>query len=170
MSGHQQTIYTIHESQLNNGSGACGGTSNTVGGGGGGTGNSQRNSNSDILIDTSSIPMTQQPMPPMHHQHIQPQQQQQFGNDAIVSQPSNVGSASGSSRVAPEDQAIVYSVHPIFNTLDNYEELAIRQKADFTSTCCGFESVNSYTIRTREGSQFLKAIESKYEHKNSPTM
>lgn len=153
MSGHQQTIYTIHESQLNNGGG---GTSNS--------GNGQRNSNTDILIDTSSIPMTQQPMPPMHH-HIQPQQQQQqqqFGNDAIVSQPSNVGSAS-SSRVAPEDQAIVYSVHPIFNTLDNYEELAVRQKADFTSTCCGFESVNTYTVRTREGSQFLKAIESKYK-------
>lgn len=162
MSGHQQTIYTIHESQLNNGGGGGGGNTGGTSGG-----NGQRNSNTDILIDTSSIPMTQQPMPPMHH-HIpaqQQQQQQQFANDAIVSQPANVGSASSSSRVAPEDQAIVYSVHPIFNTLDNYEELAVRQKADFTSTCCGFESVNTYTVRTREGSQFLKAVESKYDQK-----
>lgn len=148
MSGHQQTIYTIHESQLNNGSG-------------------QRNSNTDLLIDTSTIPMTQQPMPPMQHHHLQPQaqQQQQFDSNTITSQPINTN-ASGSSRVAPENQNVVYSVHPIFNMLDNHDTLLIRQKADCTSTCCYFESVNTYTVRAKDGTPILKAVESKFKLKN----
>lgn len=152
MSGHQQTIYTIHESQLN---------SNNNG--------AQRNSNQDLLIDTSSIPMTQQQtMPPMQHQHqLQPTNAAQYADSqqqqTITSQPINAGqSSSSSSRVAPESQNVVYSVHPVFNMLDNHDTLLIRQKADCTSTCCGFESVNTYTVRARDGAPVLKAIESEY--------
>lgn len=145
MSGHQQTIYTIHESQLNNGSGQ--------------SDSGQRAS--DLLIDTSSIPLTQQQhMPPMQHQHqLQPQQSSAFNQPdlAVTSQPGG----SGSARVAPENQNVVYSVHPIFNMLDNHDTLLIRQKADCTSTCCGFESVNTYTVRSKDGQAVLKAIESK---------
>lgn len=155
MSGHQQSIYTIHECQLNNGAGGGNNSGNSA------AGNGQRNSNTDILIDTSSIPMTQQPMPPIQHHHLQPQQQQQFGSDTITSQPLNASTA-GSSRVAPENQNVVYSVHPVFSMLDNHDTLLIRQKADCTSTCCGFESVNTYTVRSKEGSPILKAIESEY--------
>lgn len=151
MSG-QQTIYTIHESQLNNGGGGANQTSAT----------GQRNSNTDILIDTSNIPMTQQPMPPIqHHHHLQPQQSFD-GSNTITSQPVAVAGSSASSRVAPENQNVVYSVHPVFNMLDNHDTLLIRQKADCTSTCCGFESVNTYTVRTKDGSPILKAIESEY--------
>lgn len=160
MSGHQQTIYTIHESQLNN-SGHQQQQQQQAGNDG------QRNSNTDILIDTSSIPMAHQTMPPMQHQHLQPttvaSQQQQF--DTITSQPvatlGNGGAGSSSARVAPENQNIVYSVHPVFNMLDNHEALLIRQKADCTSTCCGFESVNTYTVRSKDGAPILRAIESK---------
>lgn len=155
MSGQQQqqqqgqTIYTIYEQQLNNGAGG-GGNGSGVGGGG------QRNSNTDLLIDTSSIPMTQQAMPPMQHHHLQPQQMhQQLDTSIITSQPVS------SSRVAPESQNVVYSVHPVFTMLDNHDTLLIRQKADCTSTCCGFESVNTYTVRAKDGSPVLKAIESK---------
>lgn len=152
MSGHQQTIYTIHESQLNNGSGNGA--------------NQGRDSYTDVLIDTSSIPMTQQPLPIIQHQHLQPtpapghlqqsqvQQQQQL--DTITSQP-----LGNSARVAPEDQNIVYSVHPIFSMLDQHDTLLVRQKADCTSTCCGFESVNTYTVRSKDGAPILKATESK---------
>lgn len=158
MSG-QQTIYTIHESQLNNNG------NNPSGGQTGGNGG-QRNSNSDILIDTSSIPMTQQAaMPPIqHHHHLQPQQSYD-GSNTITSQPITVAAAgsSSSSRVAPENQNVVYSVHPVFNMLDNHDTLLIRQKADCTSTCCGFESVNTYTVRAKDGSPILKAIESEYQ-------
>ena len=157
MSGHQQTVYTIHESQLDSASGSGGAAQN-------GAGNGHRNSNTGILIDTSSIPMTQQAMPPMQHQHLQPTNSSQF--DTITSQPVNSGTASAaaastSARVAPENQNIVYSVHPVFNILDNHDTLLIRQKADCTSTCCGFESVNTYTVRSKDGSPILKAIESK---------
>lgn len=184
MSGHQQTIYTIHESQLNNGGGIAGGNGpqqlNSAG-------QRSTNTNTDILIDTSSIPLTQQTMPPMQHQHLQPtsanvnphlgsgndggesgnannqddckqQQQQQF--DTITSQPSGGGGGGGSSRVAPENQSVVYSVHPVFNMLDNHDALIVRQRADYTSTCCGFESANTYTVRAKDGSPILKAIES----------
>lgn len=154
MSGHQQTIYTIHESQLNNSGGQQGG------------GNGHRNS--DVLIDTSSIPMTHQTMPPMQHQHLQPTNatgspgngSQPF--DTITSQPIQGGGQSNSSRVAPENQNVVYSVHPVFSMLDQHEALLVRQKADCTSTCCGFESVNTYTVRTKDGTPILKAIESMY--------
>lgn len=156
MSG-QQTIYTIHESQLNNGGGGSNQTSAT----------GQRNSNTDILIDTSNIPMTQQqPMPPIqHHHHLQPQQSFDGQSNTITSQPVGlaVAGSSASSRVAPENQNVVYSVHPVFNMLDNHDTLLIRQKADCTSTCCGFESVNTYTVRTKDGSPILKAIESEYQ-------
>lgn len=159
MSG-QQTIYTIHESQLNNNGNNPSGAGQTGGNGG------QRNSNTDILIDTSSIPMTQQAaMPPIqHHHHLQPQQSYD-GSNTITSQPITVAAAgaSSSSRVAPENQNVVYSVHPVFNMLDNHDTLLIRQKADCTSTCCGFESVNTYTVRAKDGSPILKAIESEYE-------
>lgn len=157
MTGHQQTIYTIHESQLNN----------NAGGQQAGGGNGHRNS--DVLIDTSSIPMTHQAMPPMQHQHLQPTtatgapSSQPF--DAITSQPAQAGSSAGqsaSSRVAPENQSVVYSVHPVFSMLDQHEALLVRQKADFTSTCCGFESVNTYTVRAKDGTPILKAIESEY--------
>lgn len=162
MSGHQQTIYTIHESQLNNNSG---------GGGNGAAGqqqhDGQRNSNSDILIDTSSIPMTHQAMPPMQHQHLQPTSANQQQFDTITSQPMGQAGGGGpsgstSARVAPESQNIVYSVHPVFNMLDNHDALLVRQKADCTSTCCGFESTNTYTVRAKDGSPILRAIESKY--------
>lgn len=164
MSGHQQTIYTIHESQLNS-------SSSNNNGGGSGNNNGQRN---DILIDTSSIPLTQQqamPPPAMQHQHLQPQQQQQYNDQTtITSQPigastsaaAATASSSSSARVAPESQNVVYSVHPIFNMLDNHDTLLIRQKADCTSTCCGFESTNTYTVRAKDGSPMLKAIESEY--------
>lgn len=172
MSGHQQTIYTIHESQLNNNNG-----------GGPGNAGAQRNgSSTDILIDTSSIPLTQQQstMPPMQHQHLQPQQAQQYNsnssnsnndNDTITSQPIGAGAStsaaaaagsSSSARVAPESQNVVYSVHPVFNMLDNHDTLLVRQKADCTSTCCGFESTNTYTVRSKDGSPILKAIESEF--------
>lgn len=153
MSG-QQTIYTIHESQLNNG----GNNPSSAGG------NGQRNQSTDILIDTSSIPMTQQAMPPIqHHHHLQPQQSYDGGSNTITSQPAAaVAGSSSSSRVAPENQNVVYSVHPVFNMLDNHDTLLIRQKADCTSTCCGFESVNTYTVRAKDGSPILKAIESEY--------
>lgn len=145
MSGQQQqqNIFTIHESQLNNGSSA---------------GNGQRNSNSDILIDTSSIPLSQQAMPPMQHHHLQPQQP---FDATITSQPAASGAASGSARVAPESQSVVYSVHPVFSMLEQHEALLVRQRADPTSTCCGFESVNTYTVRSKDGAPLLKAIESK---------
>lgn len=150
------TIYTIHESQLNN-SGLSSGN---------GSSNGQRNSNTDILIDTSSIPLTQQAMPPIQHHHLQAQQQQQYNDTTITSQPmtsasSNNQASSSSSRVAPEHQNVVYSVHPIFSMLDQHDTLLIRQKADCTSTCCGFESINTYTVRAKDGAPVLKAIESK---------
>lgn len=156
MSGHQQTIYTIHESQLNN----------SAGGQQGGAGNGHRNS--DVLIDTSSIPMTHQAMPPMQHQHLQPTNASGAGGqqfDTITSQPpaqGGGGGGGGQSRVAPENQSVVYSVHPVFSMLDQHDVLLVRQKADCTSTCCGFESVNTYTVRAKDGAPILKAIESKY--------
>lgn len=173
----QQTIYTIHESQLNNGSsGAANMVMSSQGNSNSNNNNGQqRNSQNDILIDTSSIPMTQQTsMPPMQHHHqLQPQQQQQQqqqynisnnnnNNDTITSQPTMGpnSNASGSARVAPEQQNVVYSVHPVFNMLDQHEALLIRQRADCTSTCCGFESVNTYTVRSKDGLPILKAIES----------
>lgn len=155
MSGQQQqTIYTIHESQLNNSAG--GQYQNGEG--------QHRNSNSEVLIDTSSIPMTHQAtMPPMQHQHLQPtpaNQQQQQSAGAVTSQPGGGQVASSSGRVAPESQSIVYSVHPVFGMLDQHDALLVRQRADCTSTCCGFESVNTYTVRAKDGSPVLKAIES----------
>lgn len=160
MSGNQQTIYTIHESHLNNSGGGQQQQQQQN------AGNGHRNSNSDVLIDTSSIPMThQQTMPPMQHQHLQPTPaNQQF--DTITSQPSHGGGGGGggqsasSARVAPENQSVVYSVHPVFSVLDNHDALLVRQRADCTSTCCGFESVNTYTVRAKDGSPILKAIES----------
>lgn len=165
MSGHHQqtTIYTIQDSQLNNG-----------GGGGGSAGGSglQRNSNADLLIDTSGVPMGQQQqvMSAMQHAHhpLQPQPvQPQAFDSTITSQPVNgsssaAGAAAASARVAPESQNVVYSVHPVFGMLDNHDTLLIRQKADCTSTCCGFESDNTYTVRDKEGTPVLKAIESEY--------
>lgn len=156
MSG-QPTIYTIHESQLNNG--------------GGGGGQQRQNSNPDaILIDTSSIPtMSQQTMPPLQHQHqLQPQQAyaDQMAADGAnaqavtTSQPTSSGGGGGQ-RVAPESQSMVYSVHPVFNTLDQHDALLVRQRAHAASTCCGFESENAYTVRAKDGSPVLKAIESK---------
>lgn len=166
MSGHQQTIYTIHESQLNNSAGGQQQQQQQHGGGGNG------HRNSDVLIDTSSIPLTHQSMPPMQHQHLQPtnastvvtsgnsnNQQQQLPFDTITSQPGAQG-AGQSARVAPENQSVVYSVHPVFTVLDNHDALLVRQKADCTSTCCGFESVNTYTVRGKDGTPILKAIES----------
>lgn len=160
MSGQQQqTIYTIHESQLNN---SAGGQYQQQQDGDG----QHRNSTSEVLIDTSSIPMTHQTsMPPMQHQHLQPTQAQQQQSDTITSQPIQAGgggTSSSSARVAPENQSIVYSVHPVFSMLDNHDALLVRQKADCTSTCCGFESVNTYTVRAKDGSPILKAIESEY--------
>lgn len=161
MSGHQQSIFTIHESQLignaNNNNGNGSGNSNGSGNGNGQ--HQQRSSQGDILIDTSSIPMTQLPMPPMQHQHLQPQQQSETNSNSvgITSQPG----VSTSARVAPESQNVVYSVHPVFTMLDNHDALLIRQKADCTSTCCGFESVNTYTVRGKDGSPILKALECK---------
>lgn len=150
-----------------------------VAGGNGSQSTGQRGSNTDILIDTSSIPLTQQTMPPMQHQHLQPTTnannsnfidgnvdgadgKQQF--DTITSQPAGSGNAQqssgGSARVAPESQSVVYSVHPVFNMLDNHDALVVRQRADCTSTCCGFESANTYTVRAKDGSPVMKAIES----------
>lgn len=152
MTGHPQTMYTIHESQLTG--------NNSISSGGNGA---QQRSSQDILIDTSSIPMTQLPMPPLQHQHLQPQQQQSL--EANNSQSSGITSqpgASTSARVAPENQNVVYSVHPVFSMLDNHDTLLIRQKADCTSTCCGFESVNTYTVRCKDGSPVLKALECEY--------
>uniref|UniRef100_A0A6G1SFN5 Phospholipid scramblase n=1 Tax=Aceria tosichella TaxID=561515 RepID=A0A6G1SFN5_9ACAR len=153
---HQQTIYTIHESQLNNSGGQYQQQQHQNGDG------QHRNSNSEVLIDTSSIPMTHQTtMPPMQHQHLQPTPTQQQ-SETITSQPIQGGAGAGSStsaRVAPENQSIVYSVHPVFSMLDNHDALLVRQKADCTSTCCGFESVNTYTVRAKDGSPILKAIE-----------
>lgn len=136
MSGHQQTIYTIHESQLNSPGGPT-------------------NGQSDLLIDTSSIPMTQQPAPPMQHQHLQPTQL----DSTITNQPGGT-----SSRVAPEDQNVIYSVHPAFSVLERQAALLVRQRAEPTSTCCGFESSNTYTVRAKDGSPVLKAVESKFLH------
>lgn len=127
----QQTIFTIHEQQLNNGP--------------------RRTSNSDLLIDTSLPPLSQQPMAPMPNQH---QHSAGYDSQTITSQPG------GSARVAPENQSIVYSVHPIFNLLDQHETLLVRQRAEPASTCCGFESANSYTVRAKDGSPLLKAVES----------
>jgi len=159
MSSQQQNIFTIQETQL------CGPGSeenNEM--------HSQqmgRNSQDDILVDTSSIPLTQQTtMPPMqHHQHsLQPtnasqNEQQEFDHNTITSQPIQ---SSGSSKVAPENQNVVYSVHPVFSVLDQQDTLLVRQRADCTSTCCGFESVNTYTVRSKDGQPMLKAIESKF--------
>lgn len=154
----QQNIFTIHESQLN-----------SSGGGGG-----ARASQSDILIDTSSIPLTQQAtMPPMqHHQHsLQPTNvQQQFdmmtggqsnngGPSTITSQPMQQH-ASSSAKVAPEAQNVVYSVHPVFSLLDQQDALLVRQRAEASATCCGFESANTYTVRARDGTPILRAVES----------
>lgn len=156
MTGHQQTIYTIHESQLNNSGSNNNSTTSNNG--------QQRTSNSDLLIDTSTIPMAQQQqMPPMQHLHqqLQPQQlsQQSDGSSTITSQPVQQA-GSGSARVAPENQNVVYSVHPVFSVLDNHDALLVKQRADCTSTCCGFESVNTYTVRGKDGQPILKAIES----------
>lgn len=126
----------------------------------------------NILIDTSSIPLTQSgQMPPIQHQHhpIQPmsnnfadqdesQQQQQI--PTITNQPG------ATTRVAPENQCVVYSVHPIFNILDQHDTLLVRQKADPTSTCCGFESLNTYTVRGKDGAPVLKALECEYCERN----
>jgi hypothetical protein len=162
MSGQQQqTIYTIHESQLNNSAGGQFQQQHNHNGD-----VQHRGSNSEVLIDTSSIPMTHQTtMPPMQHQHLEPTQAGQQQADTITSQPmqgGQGGGASSSARVAPENQSIVYSVHPVFSMLDNHNALLVRQKADCTSTCCGFESVNTYTVRGKDGSPILKAIESEY--------
>lgn len=131
----QQAMSTIHEYQHNN-----------------------------VLIDLEQ----ESPMAPpqhAHHAHMQlageqqhehMQQQQQA---AITSQP---GQPAGSARVAPESQNVVYSVHPVFSMLDHHDTLLVRQRADCTSTCCGFESVNTYTVRSKDGAPVLKAIECEY--------
>lgn len=121
------------------------------------------NLNSNLLVDTNSIPLTQQTMPPMpSHQHaLQPQQITNTNNNnsqqVISSQPTAT-----TSRVAPENQGIVYSVHPSFATLDSLDALLVKQQVDCERTCCGFESSNAYTVRTKTGEPVLKAIESLY--------
>lgn len=150
MSGQSQNIFTIQEAQLSSGNN--------------GSAQQQRASQSDILIDTSSIALTQQaPLPLLqHHQHaLQASNMGQQNFDTITSQPMQC-SSSGSAKVAPENQSVVYSVHPIFSLLDQHDALLVRQRADCTSTCCGFESVNTYTVRAKDGTPMLKAIESEY--------
>lgn len=134
----QQSIFTIQEQQqqLNNGT--------------------RRTSNSDLLIDTNLPPLSQQPLAPMPNQH----QHAGYDSQAITSQP---GGPASSARVAPENQNIVYSVHPVFGLLDQHEALLVRQRAEPASTCCGFESANSYTVRAKDGSPLLKAVESEYQ-------
>lgn len=165
MSGHQQTIYTIHESQLTGNSN----NNNNNNESNGSSMNQQQRTSQDILIDTSSIPMTQLPMPPIQHQHLSPSQQQQLeassNSSAITNQPgvsSSNNNNNSTGRIAPENQNVVYSVHPVFTMLDNFDALVIKQKADCTSTCCGFESVNTYTVRSKDGAPILKALECKF--------
>lgn len=138
------------------------------------------------LIDTSGIPLTtSQNVSFAHHQHQQPiepeltasgiqldpnanntkliQQQYELSNNSSPSSCviSNQPGPSSGCRVAPEQQNVVYSVHPIFNLLDGHDVLLVRQRAEPESTCCGFETVNSYTVRAKDGTPVFKALESK---------
>lgn len=191
MTGHQQQNinYTIQDqhrlqqSQFNsmNGNGNTSGLNGAHGNGAGAAG-AAGGGQHDILIDTSGIPLTQT-TPSMHHhiQPIQPQSMNGNGNGNGNGNNDNFGGSTGcldqqqqqqqqltitnqpgsTTRVAPENQNVVYSVHPAFNLLEQHDILLVRQKADPTSTCCGFESVNSYTVRGKDGTPVFKALECK---------